>query len=131
MIGGGGNFDMADYFCVCNLNANLQTGVITGHGTDGVSGIEAVGAADGNDTLIGDAADNVFFGWGGNDLIQGMGGNDELDGGAQSNNLDGGDGNDACAHATTTVSCESTPTAIDDHPLRLATELVTNLRRNF
>ena len=131
MVGGAGNFDMADYFCVCNLNANLTTGTITGDGTDTVSELEAVGAADGNDTLIGDGADNVFFGWGGNDVIQGMEGNDELDGGAQSNNLDGGDGNDACAHATTTVSCESTPTEIDDHPLRLATELVTNLRRNF
>jgi Ca2+-binding RTX toxin-like protein len=132
MNGGAGNFDMADYFCVCNLNANLQTGVITGHGTDGVSGIEAVGAADGNDTLIGDGADNVFFGWGGNDVIQGMEGNDELDGGIGSNNLSGGIGNDLCVNATTTDgACETTTGSVTDHPLRLATELVSNLRRNF
>ena len=132
MVGGGGNFDMADYFCVCNLNANLLTGTITGDGTDTVSEVEAVGAADGNDTLIGDGADNVFFGWGGNDVIQGMEGNDELDGGFGSNDLAGGAGNDQCVNATTTDgSCETTTGTVADHPLRLSTELVTNLRRNF
>jgi Ca2+-binding RTX toxin-like protein len=131
MIGGQGDFDMADYFCVCDLNANLGTGIITGDGTDSVSGIEGVGAADGDDTLIGDAEANIFFGWGGNDVIQGMGGDDQLDGGAHTNDLDGGPGTDACARSTTNLNCESFPASIPDHPLRSSTELVANLRRNF
>ena len=131
MIGGNGSFDMADYFCVCDINANLGTGTITGDGTDTVSSLEAVGAADGDDTLIGDANNNVFFGWGGNDVIQGLGGNDELDGGAGTNDLDGGDGNDDCAHFTTNVGCENLVETIPDHPLRQATALVSTFRRHF
>ena len=131
MVGGAGSFDMADYFCVCDLNANLGTGSITGDGNDTVSGIEAVGAADGDDVLIGDDNANSLFGWGGNDLIQGMGGNDELDGGAHTNDIDGGAGTDLCANATTNVACEEFPTLIDDHPLRSASELVSNFRRSF
>jgi Ca2+-binding RTX toxin-like protein len=131
MTGGAGNFDMADYFCVCDLFVDLGAGTATGHGSDTLSGIEAVGAADGDDTLIGDGNDNIFFGWGGNDIIQGMAGNDELDGGIHSNQLDGGDGTDACARGTIVTACESTPDTIADHPLRTATALVSNLRRNF
>ena len=131
MIGGNGSFDMADYFCVCDINANLGTGTITGDGTDTVSSLEAVGAADGDDTLIGDAGNNVFFGWGGNDTIQGLAGNDELDGGAATNSIDGGDGTDDCARFTTQVGCENLLDQIPDHPLRQATELVSNFRRHF
>lgn len=132
IIGGDGDFDMVDYFCgVCALTANLGSGEITGDGTDTVSGIEAVGADGGDDTLIGDEGDNIFFGWGGNDVIQGMGGDDELDGGAGPDSLNGGPGTDKCANSTTNVDCEETPGLIDDHPLRMETELIRAFSRHF
>lgn len=132
MNGGPGVFDMADYFCGgCNLNANLGAGTITGAGDDTVSGLEAVGADDGDDTLIGDDNDNIFFGWGGNDVIQGMGGDDQLDGGGGTDTLNGGEGIDECVDSPPPTDCEEFPASIVDHPLRLDADLVGTFRRNF
>ena len=133
IIGGPGDFDMVDYFCgVCDLNANLLEGGITGDGNDTVSGIEAVGAADGDDTLIGDEGDNIFFGWGGTDTIEGLGGNDKLDGGGGTNDLDGGPGTaDQCVNYTVYANCEDLSGPIDNHPLYEGVELVTALSRHF
>lgn len=133
IIGGPGDFDMVDYFCgVCDLNANLLSGDITGDGHDTVSGIEAVGAADGDDTLIGDEVRNRFFGWGGNDVISGMGGDDDLDGGNGTDDLDGGSGTDVCARYEAQFSCETLTTdPLQNHPLYEAVELVRALSRHF
>jgi Ca2+-binding RTX toxin-like protein len=51
-------------------------------------------AGDGDDTLIGSAANEVFRGDQGNDLIIAGGGNDYLAGGSGADTLDGGDGDD-------------------------------------
>jgi Ca2+-binding RTX toxin-like protein len=51
----------------------------------------------GNDTLSGDAADNVIDGGTGDDVIAGDGGNDQLSGGGGDDELDGGDGDDLLA----------------------------------
>lgn len=133
IIGGPGDFDMVDYFCgVCDLDANLLTGDITGDGNDTVSGIEAVGAADGDDTLIGDEGDNIFFGWGGTDTIEGLGGNDKLDGGGGTNDLDGGPGTaDQCVNYTVYANCEDLSGPVPNHPLYDAIELVRALSRHF
>ena len=48
----------------------------------------------GNDTLSGDAADNVIDGGAGDDVIAGDGGNDTLSSGGGDDELDGGDGDD-------------------------------------
>ena len=48
----------------------------------------------GNDTLYGNAANNVLTGGNGNDILIGYAGDDTLDGGAGVNVLVGGDGND-------------------------------------
>ncbi|MCP4073808.1 MAG: hypothetical protein GY742_19085, partial [Hyphomicrobiales bacterium] len=48
----------------------------------------------GNDTIIGNEADNVLTGNGGNDTLIGGTGNDFLDGGMGADTLDGGEGND-------------------------------------
>ncbi|MEZ8082545.1 calcium-binding protein [Enterovibrio norvegicus] len=48
----------------------------------------------GNETLIGDDADNTISGEKGNDIIKGDGGDDTLDGGAGNDTVSGGSGND-------------------------------------
>ncbi|MCP4073757.1 MAG: hypothetical protein GY742_18830, partial [Hyphomicrobiales bacterium] len=48
----------------------------------------------GNDTIIGNEADNVLTGNGGNDTLIGGTGNDFLDGGMGADTLDGGEGDD-------------------------------------
>jgi Ca2+-binding RTX toxin-like protein len=46
-------------------------------------------------TLTGDGADNIFYGWLGNDTLSAGGGVDQLIGGVGSDQYTGGDGNDA------------------------------------
>jgi Ca2+-binding RTX toxin-like protein len=49
---------------------------------------------DGNDTIMGNAADNVLLGMRGNDRLDGAGGRDSLEGGDGNDVLIGGEGND-------------------------------------
>ncbi len=56
--------------------------------------IENVNAGSGNDTVIGNQADNQLNGNNGNDALYGLSGNDTLNGGAGDDTLDGGEGND-------------------------------------
>ena len=87
--------------------------------------IEGAVASSETDTLIGDDADNYFFGDGSNDDIEGRGGddvligagsNDDLKGGPGNDSLngqagidtaDGGDDNDECLNAEVVLNCES------------------------
>ena len=79
--GGNGN-DTVDYSYVSSgVTANLATGVITGLGSDMVSGIENISGSQGNDILTGDSGDNLLDGNGGSDTLVGGGGNDTLNGG--------------------------------------------------
>jgi uncharacterized delta-60 repeat protein len=79
-IVGGAGFDYADYFSASTaVNVNLGTGLATGGaGTDTLSGIEAVHGSAFNDTLTGDANNNDFNGYLGNDSIVGNGGLDKV-----------------------------------------------------
>ncbi|TBG14757.1 M10 family metallopeptidase [Rhizobium leguminosarum] len=56
--------------------------------------IENVRAGSGNDTLVGNEADNALWGNAGNDTLTGDSGNDTLDGGAGIDKMSGGMGND-------------------------------------
>ncbi len=56
--------------------------------------IENVHTGDGNDTIIGNTADNSLFGWRGADTISGFDGNDLLEGGVGHDTLTGGTGSD-------------------------------------
>ena len=68
---------------------NLGAGTISdGYGNSGsIAGIENIEGSELNDVMIGDAANNVFRGWGGDDFLTGGPG-------FGFNVLDGGDGND-------------------------------------
>jgi len=60
------------------VQANLQTGIATGWGTDSLSGVEELRGTKGNDVLIGDAGPNAFQGWKGDDVMQGGDGQDTV-----------------------------------------------------
>ena len=153
-IDGGANagvgYDLVDYEVHFGgpVNANLQTGAVTGPGNDGapsndtVTGVEGLFGTLFNDTLTGDGAANYLYGWTGNDTISGGGGNDALDGGigyfdvnfnfyesGDSDSVNGGDGTDSCSTAEVPTACETTvsPPA---HPLSAEAQAVQTLRRS-
>lgn len=74
-----------------NLTGAQNTG---GGGTDKLTSIENVYGSAFNDTLTGNAGDNMLVGDAGNDTITGGKGNDTLWGDAGTDVLDGGDGDD-------------------------------------
>ncbi|MEP2769821.1 MAG: calcium-binding protein [Paracoccaceae bacterium] len=101
-IDGGGGFDLVRYDSsgVEAVTVDLSTGVASGiwNGsafTDSLINIEGVrGSRDEGDVLIGAAADEMFWGEGGNDSIAGGQGDDTLFGEADDDLLEGGRGND-------------------------------------
>ena len=95
--GAGSDIAWSDYQ---TLNETVTLDDIANDGVAGEndnvrSDVESVFTGSGNDTIVGNAANNYLEGGEGNDTIKGMGGNDTLVGDADSDNLDGGDGNDA------------------------------------
>ena len=95
---GGLGADLANFQGTTAVHASLETGIATGQGTDTLSGIEHLSGSDGNDTLVGNSADNILSGSDGNDQLWGMGGTDRLIGGAGTDTLRGG-ANDFAADA--------------------------------
>jgi Ca2+-binding RTX toxin-like protein len=80
--GGSGN-DTIDYsYTSSGITANLATGVISGLGSDMVTGIENISGSQDNDVLTGDSGDNQLMGNSGSDTLVGGDGNDSLNGGA-------------------------------------------------
>jgi hypothetical protein len=87
--GGGSNWlDYSDYGS--GVTVNLAAGTATG--LAGISRIENVVGSRFNDTLIGDAANNVLIGLGGNDSLQAGSGRAILIGGDGNSTLQGGSG---------------------------------------
>lgn len=84
--GGTDTLNLAAVTSASTINLTAGTGIIAGKAVTVASGtvIENIYGGDGNDTLTGNAADNVIFGGRGNDTLKGMAGNDTLDGGAGS-----------------------------------------------
>ena len=103
-IGGGPDFDIADYYEE-NADAGLDTsgpitvdlsqGTATGEGNDTLTGIEGATGSTGDDTMIGDDGDNAFFLLlGGADTATGNDGDDFFDAGLGADDVDGGLGTD-------------------------------------
>ena len=83
-----------------DLNLDLNPGhrsTIAGRPVDITADtvIENAFGGDGNDVIIGNAADNHLVGGHGHNLLQGGAGNDTLDGGPDGSTLTGGVGNDS------------------------------------
>jgi Ca2+-binding RTX toxin-like protein/subtilisin-like proprotein convertase family protein len=97
-LDGGDGSDTASYAdskAAVTVDLNLTTAQNGGDAKgDILSNIENVIGSKGNDTLLGDAADN---------LLVGCDGNDNLVGGAGADMLDGGDGNDTASYVTSSA----------------------------
>ncbi len=84
-IDGGSGFDTADYSASnSGIDANLQTGRVSGFGSDQIKGIEKIIGTRKADSFTGDHRDNEFVGGEGDDLFQGGRGDDIFEGGAGS-----------------------------------------------
>jgi Tol biopolymer transport system component/Ca2+-binding RTX toxin-like protein len=96
-LDGGDGDDTASYeTATTGILLNLATGEATGDAKGDVFlSIEQYEGSLHDDTLIGDAKDNLLGGLGGNDKLEGGAGNDVLDGGDGNDTLRGGVGNDS------------------------------------
>ncbi len=95
--GGAGTKDYAQYHSSdAAVTINLETGVAAGGHADGdtLVNIERINGSKFDDSLTGDAANNVLIGRNGNDYLAGGLGNDMLNGGNGDDTLLGGDGKD-------------------------------------
>ena len=93
------------------VRADLRTGWIRGHGSDGTTGLENVTGTRGDDVLKGNDYPNVLVGKGGADLILGRSGRDRLSGAGRRGDvdtLDGGGDRDTCFKGERLESCEVT-----------------------
>ena len=109
-LNGGAGLDIASYAEVTTnltINLNLTTAQSMGSaGSDTLISIEGLIGGSGNDTLIGNASDNILDGGAGNDTLLGGAGNDILIGGTGNDRLDGGDGLDVASFADLTTGIE-------------------------
>ena len=90
--GGGGNDFIYYLFSDAGVTISLATGTGQGGSAEGdtLTGIERVFGSDHADYLIGDAENNVLFGWFGDDTLEGGAGFDYMSGGEGNDQLDGG-----------------------------------------
>lgn len=102
-LDGAGGFDQLRYdrgpsseIVSVDLGVGIATGSWNGTAfTHSISNFEWVsGTFSGNDTIIGDAKDNIIEGFGGDDFLEGRGGADLILGGVGDDYLSGGEGND-------------------------------------
>jgi Ca2+-binding RTX toxin-like protein len=97
--GTGSNWlNYAGYGSGVTVNLAMQTAT----GLAGISRIENVVGSRFNDTLTGDASNNILIGLGGNDVLQAGSGRDVLIGGAGNSTLQGGSGQDILIGGWTT-----------------------------
>ena len=102
LLDGGPGQDLAQFFeSPGPVQGDLETDLVTGHGTDVLRGIEGLVGSSFDDVLLGDDASNLLVGEEGDDLIDARGsgslvglGADVLDGGEGDDTLDGGEGDD-------------------------------------
>jgi len=97
ILDGAAGSDTVDYSSSPTaVSVNLLAGTASNGygGTDTLTNIENINGSQFNDTLTGDAADNIIRGGSGNDIIFGGGGNDTLIDLFGDSVLDGGEGND-------------------------------------
>ncbi len=94
---GEGGLDVVSYASrTATVTVTMGSGADDGEAgeNDDVSMVEGVTGGSGNDTLTGDAENNLIKGGPGNDTIDGGDGDDEIHGGEGNDTLTGGDGDD-------------------------------------
>jgi Ca2+-binding RTX toxin-like protein len=95
--GGDGVDSIRYYYDTTSLTIDLEAGKGWGGEAQGDTyiGIENVAVTGGDNTIIGDASNNVLMTWNGADTLIGGAGDDTLNSGDGADRLDGGDGNDS------------------------------------
>ena len=90
IIDGGAGVDGLTFETNFDVNANLSvnTATVAGGGTSSITAVENITTLNGNDTLVGDASNNVFNSGSGNDFLSGGAGNDILRGEAGSDTFE-------------------------------------------
>ncbi len=80
-LNGGDGIDTVSYRGTSNVTVDLSvtTAQNTGLGNDTIIGFENVLTGSGNDTITGDAGNNIFYEGGGNDIYNGGAGSDTVD----------------------------------------------------
>jgi Ca2+-binding RTX toxin-like protein len=124
-IDGGAGWDTSSYINAPGpVTASLDSGSATGDGYDSLTGIEQLDGSPFGDTFTGDADNNGFNTFGGddtvmagsgddwasggagNDSLYGEAGNDYLDGGDDFDFADGGPDWDTCVNVENAINCE-------------------------
>jgi Ca2+-binding RTX toxin-like protein len=94
-LDGGAGWDVAGYWDAnAPITANLATGTATGEGTDSLAAIEQLDGSPFGDIFTGDAGNNGFNVFGGDDTVAAGGGDDWVNGGDGNDSISGNDGND-------------------------------------
>jgi Ca2+-binding RTX toxin-like protein len=80
LSGGPGDSDLVEYFGRLPVTMTLNNQADDGRAGEGdnISGFEGLEGGDGADTIVGDAANNLLIGNGGNDTMTGGAGSDQL-----------------------------------------------------
>lgn len=109
-IDGGLGFDDVRFTTTVDVTINLSTDITDIAGTIGsITSIDQVETGTGNDSIVGDAGNNILNGGEGNDSLDGLagnntllggGGNDQIVGRAGNDNIQGNDGNDVIQTGT-------------------------------
>ncbi len=100
ILNGGDGNDTLDYSdktasIAITLNGATQTTMsLAGTAEDILVNFENIIGGSGNDSITGDANNNILNGGDGDDILTGGSGNDTIDGGAGNDIINGGDGND-------------------------------------
>lgn len=134
--GGPGSYDLADFSTTAfqeveaPVTVDLDAGTASGHGTDSLTGTEAMLGSDLDDSLTGDDGPNIIFGLGGDDRVRGAAGDDRIDGGPGRDEIDAGVGSDRCRRAEVEEGCEGAEDA-PAHPAAADVKVVEDFRRNF
>jgi Ca2+-binding RTX toxin-like protein len=104
-INGGGGTDTASYANAAGaVTVNLATGITSGaDGNDTLSSIENVIGSAFNDTITGDATNNLLIGGAGNDSLNGGEGADTFVGGIGNDALNGGNGVDTIDYSASSA----------------------------
>ena len=102
-ITGNGNTQIVFFNATAGVTVNLAMGNVTGlDGSVGIDiitgGVNNVQGSNFDDTIIGDAGNEVLGGGTGNDAINGGGGSDAITGGVGNDIIDGGDGGDIAVY---------------------------------
>jgi Ca2+-binding RTX toxin-like protein len=98
--GGEGRDGVMFYSSQQGVDVDLEAGTATGEGNDTLQNVEDVFGSVHDDTIRGDAGDNILYGNSGDDVLEGREGDDTFYAGVGEDQIDGGEGTDTISYYT-------------------------------